>query len=62
MNGWYKRGTQQPAAKLDDDKVREIRRRYIRGSVTLAAVSAEFGVSQTVISQVVNRKRWAHVE
>lgn len=48
-------------AKLTNEKVREIRRRYRPRVVTQAALAAEYGVNQTKISAIVNRKTWKHI-
>jgi hypothetical protein len=61
LSGWLKRGTEQPAAVLDDDKVREIRRLYAQGGRTCWDLGSQYGVSGVVISRVVNRKSWKHV-
>lgn len=53
------RGSARAQVKLNDDKVREIRR---RGPVEkYADLAAEFGVSSALISHVVNRRVWSHV-
>lgn len=48
-------------AKLDEDKVREIRRRYAEGGVTQVGLAAEYGVSDYAIWSIVNRRTWQHV-
>ena len=58
-HGRVLRGSQQPGSKLTEADVLEIRH---RSQVTVQRVLArEYGVSETVISMVVNRKRWRHV-
>jgi hypothetical protein len=54
-------GTRQPHAKLTDDAVREIRRRYAVGDIRQIDLAAEYGVAQTLIGRVVTRKIWKHV-
>jgi hypothetical protein len=54
------RGAANTHAKLTDEKVREIRRRY--PSETQAALAREFGVSAPTISSIIRRKMWAHVK
>lgn len=56
-------GMHNGQAKLTDDKVREIRRRYKPRSPTDGgkALAAEFDVHVTIISMVMSRKIWAHV-
>ena len=58
--GRKSRGEEHWAAKLTDAKVVEIRRRWSDGERQVD-LAAEFGVAQQIISQVVNRKLWAHV-
>lgn len=52
------RGEASGAAKLTNDKVRAIR--SAEGSQT--KIAAEFGVAQTLVSQIKRRKIWRHVE
>lgn len=47
-------------AKLDFEKVREIRRRHANGETTLS-LAAAFGVSRMTIQSVIARRVWAHV-
>lgn len=57
-------GEDNGQSKLTEDQVREIRRRCVLGSRTsgAGALAREFGVSQPVISAIVARKIWKHVE
>lgn len=59
--GRHKRGTMDPNAKLDDDKVREIRKLSAQGH-SQAAIGAHFGVHQVLISLVMRGKIWKHVK
>ena len=45
-------------AKLTWDQVEEIRQRYQAGTVTQAALSREYGVTDVMISCIVNGKNW----
>jgi hypothetical protein len=54
------RGSLHSHAKLDENKVREIRRRRAAGE-TLAAMAAEFGVTPGLIGHVIHRRAWKHV-
>jgi predicted transcriptional regulator len=56
------RGEQAGLAKLTDDAVREIRRRYAEGGISQQQLANEYSVHQTKISAVVTRKTWRHVE
>lgn len=57
----HRYGDSHPRAVLDEGSVRAIRARYARGGVTQTALAAEYGVDQTIISDVVRRKTWRHV-
>jgi hypothetical protein len=59
-HGTIKRGVRQENAKLDDDKVREIRRLLASG-FTQSSLSSTFGVSGSVISEINTGKAWKHV-
>jgi hypothetical protein len=54
-------GEAHPRAKLTDDKVREIVRRYGRGDITQVQLGEEYGVAGAIISQIVNGKLWKHL-
>jgi len=46
------------SAKLDWDKVRDIRARYGAGEVSMHALAREYGVSHRCISNVVHERTW----
>jgi hypothetical protein len=54
------RGQMSPSAKLNDELVRKIRQSATLGNY--GALAEEYGVSVATISNIVNRKSWAHVE
>lgn len=56
-----RRGTNNAAARLTDDTVRSIRARYAGGE-TQTALATAFGVSQPLVSQIIRRKIWTHLE
>jgi hypothetical protein len=56
------KGEANPGAKLTEDAVRDIRRRYAAGDVSQMALAKEYGVSQYVILVCVQRRTWKHVE
>lgn len=58
--GKYQRGSTHYAAKLTEDSVREIRRRWAAGE-TQADLAREFGIKQGTISNVVRGYSWKHV-
>lgn len=53
-------GTRHPLAKLNEQKVIEIRKRN-EGGETLSGIAESFGVSKKLVLNVVNRKSWSHV-
>lgn len=53
-------GERHHFAKLNDDKVREIRRLHSTG-IDYLTLSNRYGVDQSVIGRVVTRKAWKHV-
>lgn len=48
----------QPVLKLDTGKVKAIRNQYAAG-IKMAALAAEYGVSDATIYKVVRGKAWA---
>lgn len=48
-------------AKLNDEKVRQIRQLYSSGT-RVSELSEMYGVSKGTISDVVHRRKWTHVE
>jgi hypothetical protein len=56
------KGTDHGIAKLTEEQVLEIRRRYADGGVTQRLLCDEYGVTQSLISQIVLRKIWAHLD
>ena len=61
MHGRTNRGTRAGNVKLDDDKVREIRRR-LKDGVEIARIAKDFGVSAGAISGIKSGSRWAWLE
>lgn len=56
------KGTDNPSARLSEADVLAIRTRYAAGGVTQQTLADEYGVRQTMISQIVLRQAWAHVK
>jgi hypothetical protein len=59
--GRQPRGEDVGGVKLTADQVVEIRARYAAGGILQKQLAAEFGVAQTLISQIVSLKIWKHV-
>lgn len=55
-----KKGVNHPLAKLNDDIVREIRRR-IAGGETQQSVADALGIQRRNVGRVADRTRWGHV-
>lgn len=54
------KGLQLPQSKLNEEKVRYIRMWYAEG-FSQAKIAKAFGISQTVVGDVVRRKSWKHI-
>jgi len=54
------RGESHQNSKLTDERVREIRRRVAAGE-NGRIIAADYGISRCTVSEVANRKKWAHV-
>lgn len=54
------RGERNPAAKLTEDRVREMRRLRETGA-TVRALAATYGVDHSLVYRVCTRQCWAHV-
>lgn len=64
-HGTDNRGAQHPLAKLTDDDIRSIRKRYCRRSYhdsNMRELCAEYGISQAQLSRILSRKLWSHLE
>lgn len=59
--GGYLKGVANGRAKLTPSLVKEIRSRWESRPTSKARLAAEYGVSDVVIHNVVNRKSWAHI-
>lgn len=56
------RGNKHPKSKLNEEKVREIRRLYDAGGVIYNDLAARFGVSRSTIRKVITRQTWTDVK
>lgn len=55
------KGSRNGCAKLNEDAVASILRRYRAGGISQQALADEHGVSQVNVSLIVRRKKWQHV-
>jgi hypothetical protein len=56
-----KRGAENPASKLNDQIIRDIRSRRIKGE-GVQALASEYGISRQSIRHIITRKTWAHID
>lgn len=61
VRGRAPRGVNHHSAKLTEDQVREIRRRWTGGEKQ-TALAERFGITQSSISRIVRGQDWIHVE
>jgi DNA invertase Pin-like site-specific DNA recombinase len=54
-------GIRTPRARLTEDEVREIRRSYANGGVSMRELGEEYGVTRTNIWRIVRRVSWRHL-
>ena len=54
-------GVNHHQSKLTDDEVREIRRRWLRGTITQSALAQEFRVNRATIQSIIRHRTWRHV-
>lgn len=54
-------GTASGHAKLTEEQVAAVRRRYAAGGVRQTALAREMGISHAAIAHVLSRRNWGHV-
>ena len=59
IHGTNPMGESHPIAKLSEDQVRQIRSLYSNGYLQ-REIAAMFGIGQTAVGRIVNRKSWSH--
>lgn len=57
----YTRGSRNPAAKLNEEQVREIKRLLVSRELTQGRIALKFGVSLATIKCIKNGKLWGHI-
>jgi DNA-binding MarR family transcriptional regulator len=55
------KGKDHGEAKLTEGEVLEIRARYATGRATQQGLADQYGVGDSTISRIVNRKLWTHL-
>jgi DNA invertase Pin-like site-specific DNA recombinase len=60
--GYRIRGSATHNAKLTEARVIEIRQLYDNSDLEQSELAREYGVANSTISSIVNRKTWAHAE
>lgn len=55
-------GSSNPAAKLTENSIKEIRKLHKTGNYTLKEIGKMFNVTAANISYIVNRKTWSHID
>jgi len=56
------KGESQPMAKLTSEDIKTIRRKYKPRKYSQQRLADEYGVNQTLISAIVRRKTWKHID
>jgi len=56
------RGSKRPAAKLNEIKVKEIKKLLKEDQLTQMEISKIYNISAGVVSQIKNRKAWKHIK
>lgn len=57
----FRKGAGHILAKLDDERVRALRREYASGRTSYALLAAQYAISVPTVASVVNRKTWKHI-
>jgi hypothetical protein len=57
----HPRGEGVGRSKITEQQVAEIRERYARGNVTQQTLAGDYGLHNSVISKIINRKNWRHI-
>jgi hypothetical protein len=55
-------GEEARKARLTEAQVREIRARYVPGSITFVQLAKEYGVNHGTIQHVIHRRTWKHID
>ncbi len=55
------KGEMHRCAKLNEDKVRNMRSEYADGDAGIRALAVRYDVSNQTVTKIINRKNWKHV-
>jgi hypothetical protein len=55
------KGEQNGSAKLTDNKVREIRRLYALGNISMRQLAIDFNIAYLQINHIIHRYAWYHI-
>jgi hypothetical protein len=56
------KGEKNGNVKLTEVQVKEIRAKYAKGGTSYRSLAKEYGLDNTTIGDIINRKLWKHVE
>lgn len=62
LASYIKHGEDNHLSKLTEANVRQIRSLYAAGGISQTALGQRFGIDQTVVSKIVLRKSWKHLD
>jgi len=60
--GRHCHGSKRPLAKLTNEQVMAIAKLWATGALSQKEIATRFGVNQSQVSRLLNRKRWRHVD
>jgi hypothetical protein len=58
----HPKGERSPNSKLDEEKIREIRRLSSEGKLKKYQIGNLFGISYQQVTSICKRRAWAHVK
>jgi hypothetical protein len=61
-DGTLRRGVSHPRAKLTERQVKQIRRRYAKGGITMTQLAEQYGLEKSSVRNLIRRKTWKHLE
>jgi len=61
LQAWHK-GENHGNAKFTENDIRGIIKRYAEGNISQRKLAKEYGTTQQIISRIVLRQRWGHVD